>query len=110
MRPSSSLPLVGRVDASESEHRGGGFRKTIGVGLAQLTWPPPDRRFATATLPTLSRGRDKRRHRRLRLHYTSFTFFSGRLRTGLPVAAKIAFITEGATTQMVGSPTPPQKS
>ena len=42
--------------------------------------------------------------------YTSFTFFSGRLRTGLPVAAKIAFITAGVTTQMVGSPTPPQKS
>ena len=34
----------------------------------------------------------------------------GRLRTGLPVAAMIAFSTEGATTQMVGSPTPPQKS
>jgi hypothetical protein len=44
------------------------------------------------------------------LDYTSLTFFSGRLRTGLPVAAKIAFITDGATTQMVGSPTPPQKS
>jgi hypothetical protein len=42
--------------------------------------------------------------------YTSFTFFSGSSRTGLPVAAWIAFITAGATTQMVGSPTPPQKS
>ena len=42
--------------------------------------------------------------------YTSFAFLSGRLRTGLPVAAKIALITEGATTQIVGSPTPPQKS
>jgi hypothetical protein len=42
--------------------------------------------------------------------YTSFTFFSGKLRTGLPVAAKIAFITAGVDTQMVGSPTPPQKS
>jgi hypothetical protein len=41
--------------------------------------------------------------------YTSFTFLSGRLRTGLPVAAKIAFITAGVTTQMVGSPTPPQR-
>jgi hypothetical protein len=40
----------------------------------------------------------------------SFTFFSGKLRTGLPVAAKMAFITAGDTTQMVGSPTPPQKS
>ncbi len=44
------------------------------------------------------------------LAYTSLTFFSGRLRTGFPVAAKIAFITDGATTQIVGSPTPPQKS
>jgi hypothetical protein len=42
--------------------------------------------------------------------YTSFTFFRGRLRTGLPVAACIAFSTEGVTTQIVGSPTPPQKS
>jgi len=42
--------------------------------------------------------------------YTSLTFFSGRLRTGFPVAAKIALSTAGVTTQMVGSPTPPQKS
>lgn len=42
--------------------------------------------------------------------YTNFTFLSGKLRTGLPVAAKIAFSTAGATTLMVGSPTPPQKS
>jgi len=42
--------------------------------------------------------------------YASFRFFSGRLRTGLPVAAWIALSTAGATTQMVGSPTPPQKS
>ncbi len=28
----------------------------------------------------------------------------------LPVAAKIAFATAGAATQIVGSPTPPQKS
>jgi hypothetical protein len=41
---------------------------------------------------------------------TSFTFFSGKLRIGLPVAAKIAFSTAGAATQIVGSPTPPQKS
>ena len=46
----------------------------------------------------------------LRGPYTSFTCFSGRLRTGLPVAAWIAFSTQGATTQIVGSPTPPQKS
>jgi len=42
--------------------------------------------------------------------YTSLTFFSGRLRTGLPVAAWIAFRTAGDTTAMVGSPMPPQKS
>jgi hypothetical protein len=42
--------------------------------------------------------------------YTSFTFLSGRLRIGLPVAAKTALSTAGATTQIVGSPTPPQKS
>jgi hypothetical protein len=37
-------------------------------------------------------------------------FLSGKLRTGLPIAAWIAFNTAGATTQIVGSPTPPQKS
>jgi len=42
--------------------------------------------------------------------YISFTFLSGRLRIGLPVAAKMALSTAGATTQIVGSPTPPQKS
>jgi hypothetical protein len=41
---------------------------------------------------------------------TSLTFFSGRLRTGFPVAAWIAFITAGDTTAMVGSPMSPQKS
>jgi hypothetical protein len=45
-----------------------------------------------------------------RQRYTSFTFLSGRLRIGLLVAAKMALSTAGATTQMVGSPTPPQKS
>ena len=34
--------------------------------------------------------------------------FSGISRTRLPVAAKMAFITAGAATAMVGSPTPPQ--
>jgi hypothetical protein len=42
--------------------------------------------------------------------YTSRTFLSGRLRTGLPLAAKMALSTAGVTTDMVGSPTPPQKS
>jgi hypothetical protein len=50
----------------------------------------------------------ERQHHRRR--YTSFTFLSGRLRIGLPVAAKTALSTAGATTQIVGSPTPPQKS
>ena len=34
---------------------------------------------------------------------------SGKSRTRLPVAAKIAFSTAGAATAIVGSPTPPQK-
>ena len=42
--------------------------------------------------------------------HANFTCFSGRLRTGLPVAAWIALSTLGVTTQIVGSPTPPQKS
>ena len=40
----------------------------------------------------------------------SLMFFNGKLRTGLPVAAWMALSTAGATTQIVGSPTPPQKS
>ena len=37
------------------------------------------------------------------------SFFSGTERMRLPVAAKIALSTAGAATQIVGSPTPPQK-
>jgi putative transposase len=42
--------------------------------------------------------------------YTSVMpwFFSGTVRMRLPVAAKNAFRTAGAATQIVGSPTPPQ--
>jgi hypothetical protein len=40
--------------------------------------------------------------------FCSFTLLSGSVCTGLPVAAKIAFKTAGAATQIVGSPTPPQ--
>jgi hypothetical protein len=36
-------------------------------------------------------------------------FFSGNERMRLPVAAKYALSTAGAATQIVGSPTPPQK-
>ena len=50
------------------------------------------------------------RFRRFCLNHTSLTFFKGRLRTGLPVAAWIALRTAGETTEMVGSPIPPQKS
>src|SRR5579872_958203 len=37
--------------------RGGGSSKKIGI--VDDIVPPPDRRFATATLTTLARGRDK---------------------------------------------------
>ena len=37
------------------------------------------------------------------------TFFNGKRRTRLPVAAKMALSTAGAATAMVGSPMPPQK-
>ena len=87
------------------ERVAGGVRES-GAGCTttpRLATPP-----LASTLPASGEGKD--RVRGSRLPYTSFTFFSGRLRTGLPVAAKIAFITAGATTQMVGSPTPPQKS
>src|SRR5262245_50897646 len=70
-------------------------------------------RTPTPTLPLSGGGSAPprlHRSRQAEQRYTSFTFFSGRLRTGLPVAAKIAFSTAGAATQIVGSPTPPQKS
>jgi len=48
--------------------------------------------------------------RALPIVYTSVMprFFSGTVRRRLPVAAKNAFSTAGAATQIVGSPTPPQ--
>jgi len=57
-----------------------------------------------------SQGRQRERRLPALLAYVSFTFFSGRLRTGLPVAAWMALSTAGVLTLMVGSPTPPQKS
>src|SRR4029453_1020377 len=46
-----------------------------------------------------------------RMAYTIWMlwFFRGNVRIRLPVAAKYAFRTAGAATQIVGSPTPPQK-
>ena len=67
--------------------------------------PPAHRALTPIALPGYA-GQS----RRARKVYTSLTFFSGRLRTGVPVAAKIAVRTAGVTTQIVGSPTPPQKS
>ena len=72
------------------------------LGLAESP-PHPDRIWRCDPTSPRKRGEVIRR-------YTSFTFLSGRLRIGLPVAAKTALSTAGATTQMVGSPTPPQKS
>src|ERR1700692_2974584 len=67
--------------------------------IFETTWQHAEASFA--------RIPERQHHRR---RYTSFTFLSGRLRIGLPVAAKTALSTAGATTQIVGSPTPPQKS
>jgi hypothetical protein len=80
-----------------------------------LGYPPNCRHLGSMVPRQIPTGAPVARSARctetLRLRrYTSFTFLSGRSRTGLPVAAKIAFITAGVTTQMVGSPTPPQKS
>ena len=67
--------------------------------------PPPPLKAANQTSPT---------HRVAGLPetYTSVRpwFLIGSVRTGLPVAAYMAFSTAGAVTQIVGSPTPPQKS
>src|SRR6266478_3862182 len=68
------------------------------------------RHSAPDEVPRLEIPPDRLRGNRQRYAFNSFTFLSGRLRTGLPVAAAIALSTEGATTQIVGSPTPPQKS
>ena len=84
----------------------------VGVGArygAENTDPHPDATLARRVDPP-RKGEGNRPSLPLPRTYTSFTFFSGRLRTGFPVAARIAFATAGMTTQMVGSPTPPQKS
>jgi hypothetical protein len=79
--------------------RGSGGSYDLVATNFETTWSHAEANFA--------RVPERQHHRR---RYTSFTFLSGRLRIGLPVAAKTALSTAGATTQIVGSPTPPQKS
>jgi hypothetical protein len=64
-----SLPLVGseasvlalEVDANETSGGVGVFRKVPSdVDFSAASTPPPDRRFATATLPTRSAGEGSR--------------------------------------------------
>src|SRR5262249_26200235 len=71
---------------------------------------PVDESFAAYLLGACPRRRLDAAPARSTCGYTSLTFLSGKLRTGLPVAAKIALRTAGVTTEIVGSPTPPQKS
>ncbi len=93
----------------EGRHQGGQYRNPVRwLALCRSMMNFASSR-SFSPLPARGRGElivETQSSRR----YTSFTFLSGRLRTGLPVAAKIALSTAGATTQMVGSPTPPQKS
>ena len=90
----------------------GAWRGEVGVGGASdHAGPPPTPGPLGPPTRYARKGEGESTARVARVSpYTSFTFFSGRLRTGLPVAAWIALSTAGATTQMVGSPTPPQKS
>jgi hypothetical protein len=54
------LPLPCGEGRRARASRGGGLTKAPSCrALSVTSTPPPDRRFATATLPTLSRGRDK---------------------------------------------------
>jgi len=77
---------------------------------------PSTPRRRQAAPPTRGRPRRSRRTRSPRPGTSTFVytivmpwFFSGKVRMRLPVAAKNAFSTAGAATQIVGSPTPPQK-
>jgi hypothetical protein len=105
--PDGERPAPGGATAQRREARGSAAKRPGegGTGLSLGSNP------LTPTLSPLGRGSAPcQRRARRPARYTSFTFFSGRLRTGLPIAAWMALSTAGATTAMVGSPTPPQKS
>ena len=70
--------------------------------------PPRRSRFARPSCRVVSGERPRYLASRVREHLRRC--LSGRSRTRLPVAANTAFSTAGVTTQIVGSPTPPQKS
>src|SRR5438552_4189919 len=78
---------------------------------------PDGNNSSTASIFLTQRGLDRTAHERggrygrrgLPHAIWMLWFFSGNERMRWPVAAKIALSTAGAATQIVGSPTPPQK-
>ncbi len=91
-------------------------RGTGDVTRADAGWQPEHDAARQAAPPMPPRPPRSMQHpiaaaRPPRIAYTIWTpwFFSGNVRMRLPVAAKNAFSTAGAATQIVGSPTPPQK-
>jgi len=90
-------------------------RRTGDVTRAEAGWQPehaaaPAGGSADATTAAAIETSPIAAARVLRIAYTIWMlwFFSGNVRMRLPVAAKNAFRTAGAATQIVGSPTPPQ--
>jgi hypothetical protein len=90
-RRKTNLPMLHRMARERRAN-------SVGAGLKPAPSFSPYGRGGVETRPYAFRRQ------------TSFTFLSGRLRTGLPVAAWMALRTAGVTTEMVGSPMPPQKS
>jgi hypothetical protein len=119
---------AGEITWSSLRDRGFDNYLVVLAGLCKLRWSPrwtaerrrvrtarihlvgPFRRIAGSSPVCDDPAKRFRFRQAFKPAYANLTFFSGRLRTGLPVAAWIAFRTAGDTTAMVGSPMPPQKS
>ncbi len=105
----SSIALTIRARSSPAR------RGTGDVTRAEAGWQPeheaaPAGGSADASAAAVIEAHPITATTTLRMAYTIWTpwFFSGKVRMRLPVAAKNAFRTAGAATQMVGSPIPPQ--
>src|ERR1700733_3941033 len=81
---SSSLPLAGTVAGNETIVGVGGFENSAAIDVSVTKAPPPDRRFARATLPTRAAGRDEKKRASVERGTTPFPASN---RTPIPLEA-----------------------
>jgi hypothetical protein len=89
---------------------GAGEAACAAPAIARISTAATAARVDIMRRPPYSLGGASPTRRPIRTAHTMrmFWFLSGKLRMRFPVAAKMALSTDGAATQMVGSPTPPQ--